>query len=105
VFDKGTVDFSPVRSIVPGPPGAEFPPQSAQPGAIGDKDYSPPVRVLNAGGVTYNAPVMAFGVGANEIIDGKLYLNYDKQVREDWRKDTKGRIQKADQNWPKLAGK
>ena len=33
VFDKGTVDFSPVRSIVPGPPGAEFPPQSAQPGA------------------------------------------------------------------------
>src|SRR5690242_1911224 len=51
VFDKGTVDFSPVRSIVPGPPGAEFPPQSAQPGAIGDKDYSPLVRVLNAGGV------------------------------------------------------
>ena len=39
------------------------------------------------------------------IVDGKLYLNYDKQVREDWRKDTKGRIQKADQNWPKLAGK
>jgi YHS domain-containing protein len=39
------------------------------------------------------------------IIDGKLYLNYDQQVREDWRKDTKVRIQKADQNWPKLAGK
>jgi hypothetical protein len=39
------------------------------------------------------------------IIDGKLYLNYDKQVREDWKKDTKGRIQKADQNWPKLAGR
>jgi YHS domain-containing protein len=39
------------------------------------------------------------------IVDGKLYLNYDKQVREDWKKDTKGRIQKADQNWPKLAGK
>ena len=39
------------------------------------------------------------------IIDGKLYLNYDKQVREDSKKDTKGRIQKADQNWPKLAGR
>ena len=39
------------------------------------------------------------------IIDGKLYLNYDKQVREDWKNDTKGRIQKADQNWPKLAGR
>jgi hypothetical protein len=57
VFDKGTVDFSPVRSIVPGPPGAEFPPQSAQPGAIGDKDYSLLVRVLNARGVIYNAPM------------------------------------------------
>ena len=67
VFDKGTVDFSPVRSIVPGPPGAEFPPQSAQPGSIGDKDYSPLVRVLNAGGVIYNAPIMAFGVEANDI--------------------------------------
>ncbi len=67
VFDKGTVDFSPVRSIVPGPPGVEFPPQSAQPGAIGDKDYSPLVRVMNAGGVIYNAPMMAFDVGANEI--------------------------------------
>lgn len=39
------------------------------------------------------------------IVDGKLYLNYDKQVREDWRKDTRSRIEKADQNWPKLAGK
>ena len=39
------------------------------------------------------------------IIDGKLYLNYDKQVREDWKKDTEGRIHKADQNWPKLVGK
>src|SRR5579859_2387614 len=39
------------------------------------------------------------------IIDGKLYLNYDKQVRGDWKKDTDGRIRKADQNWPKLAGK
>src|SRR6266850_2159411 len=67
VFDRGTVDFSPVRSIVPGPPGAEFPPQSAQPGAVGDKDYSPLVRVLNAGGVIYNAPIMAFAVGPNDI--------------------------------------
>src|SRR5258706_2427835 len=32
VFDKGTVDFSPVRSVTPGPPGREFPPagQKAQ---------------------------------------------------------------------------
>jgi hypothetical protein len=67
VFDKGTVDFSPVRNIVPGPAGAEFPPISAQPGAVGDTDYSPFVKVLNAAGVIYNAPIVAFGVDANQI--------------------------------------
>jgi hypothetical protein len=67
VFDKGTVDFSPVRSIVPGPGGAEFPPVSAQPGAVGDADYSPFVQVTNAGGVIYNAPIVAFNVDASQI--------------------------------------
>ena len=67
VFDKGTVDFSPVRRIVPGPAGAEFPPVSAQPGAVGDADYSPFVQVVNAGGVIYNAPIVAFNVDASQI--------------------------------------
>ena len=55
VFDKGTVDFRPVRKIVAGPTGHEFPPVSAQPGAIGDKNYSPLIRVLNDEGTIYNA--------------------------------------------------
>jgi hypothetical protein len=67
IFDKGTVDFSPVRKIVPGPSGAEFPPLSAQPGSVGDKNYSPLVRVLNDGGTIYNASIVAFGVNANQI--------------------------------------
>jgi hypothetical protein len=67
IFDKGTVDFSPVRSIVPGPRGAEFPPVSAKPGEIGDADYGPYVQVTNAGGVIYNAPIVAFGVDASQI--------------------------------------
>jgi hypothetical protein len=67
VFDKGTVDFSPVRNIVPGPSGAEFPPASAVPGAVGDADYSPFVQVTNAGGVIYNAPIVAFDVDASQI--------------------------------------
>src|ERR1700741_4137710 len=45
VFDKGTVDFAPLRNIVPGPVGQEFPPKSAVPGAVGDKDYSPFVSI------------------------------------------------------------
>jgi hypothetical protein len=66
VFDQGTVDFSPERAVVKGA-GTAFPPQSAKPGSTGSADYSPLVRVLNAGGVTYNAPIIAFGLEANDI--------------------------------------
>ena len=78
VFDQGTVDFSPVRKIVPGPPGAEFPPVSAQPGAVGDQYYSPLVRVLNDGGTIYNAPIVAFGVNANDIEFPNGNVDYSK---------------------------
>ena len=37
-----------------------------------------------------------------KIVDGKLYLNYDAGVGNEWRKDIPGRITKADKNWPKL---
>jgi len=36
------------------------------------------------------------------IVDGKLYLNYSKNVRKDWQVDAAGNIAKADANWPKL---
>jgi hypothetical protein len=78
VFDKGTVDFSPVRNIIPGPAGAEFPPVSAQPGAVGDPDYSPFVQVVNAGGVIYNAPIVAFGVDASQINFPNGNVDYSK---------------------------
>ena len=78
IFDKGTVDFSPVRNIVPGPAGAEFPPVSAQPGAVGDADYSPFVQVTNAAGVIYNAPIVAFGVDANQINFPNGNVDYSK---------------------------
>jgi hypothetical protein len=67
VFDQGTVNFAPNRNIVPGPTGAEFPPKSATPGAVGDANYSPFVRIENAANVIYNAPVVAFGVDASQI--------------------------------------
>src|ERR1700692_1114524 len=78
VFDKGTVDFSPVRSIIPGPTGREFPPVAAQPGAVGDRDYSPFVQIVNAGGVIYNAPMVAFGVNANDINFPNGNVDYSK---------------------------
>ena len=34
------------------------------------------------------------------ILDDKLYLNYNKNVKELWDKDRPGNIEKANKNWP-----
>jgi hypothetical protein len=78
VFDKGTVDFSPVRSLVPGPVTAAFPPTAFQPGSVGDQDYSPLAQVLNAAGAIYNAPMIAYGVEANDIQFPNGNVDYSK---------------------------
>ena len=78
VFDKGTVNFAPQRNLVPGPPGQEFPPKSFRPGAIGDKDYGPFVSITNAGGVIYNAPMVAFNVDAAQINFPTGRVDYSK---------------------------
>ena len=39
------------------------------------------------------------------IADGKLYLNYNKDVQGMWKKKQAEYIQKADKNWPKLKDK
>ena len=35
-----------------------------------------------------------------EIVEGKLYLNYNKEIQEKWAKDIPGNIARADANWP-----
>lgn len=39
------------------------------------------------------------------IINDKLYLNYNQQVKKLWMKDTKARIEKAESNWVELKNK
>jgi hypothetical protein len=78
VFDKGTVDFAPQRNVVPGPTGQEFPPQSFHPGSVGDSNYSPYVTITNAGGVIYNAPMVAFNVDASQINFPNGNVDYSK---------------------------
>jgi hypothetical protein len=39
------------------------------------------------------------------IVDGKLYLNYNTDVRDTWNKDQQGYIKKADTNWINIKGK
>lgn len=36
------------------------------------------------------------------IVDGKLYLNYDKSVQKKWEADIPSFIKRANENWPKL---
>ncbi len=66
-FASGAVDFSPDRAITPGKKPNYFPPKNFQPGAIGDKNYSPLVEIINAGGHIYNAPIVAYDVSAKEL--------------------------------------
>jgi YHS domain-containing protein len=39
------------------------------------------------------------------IVDGRLYLNYNFSVKEQWEQDIPGNISKADTNWPGLSRK
>jgi hypothetical protein len=78
IFDAGKVDFSPERVLVSGPSSAPFPPAVFRPGSIGDANYSPLVRVLNAGGIFYNAPIVAFGVDASQINFPNGNVDYSK---------------------------
>jgi YHS domain-containing protein len=42
---------------------------------------------------------------AFEVLNGRLLLQYDKDVREMFNKDPQGRLKKADANWPGLVEK
>ncbi|MCA1700517.1 MAG: hypothetical protein LC790_17095 [Actinobacteria bacterium] len=67
-FKSGSVDFGPARQVTPGAAPNFFPPKVAQPGAVGDKNYSPYVRITNQPGTPiYNAPVVAEGVNASTL--------------------------------------
>jgi YHS domain-containing protein len=44
-------------------------------------------------------------VNAFQIVDGKLLLQYSKGVRDNFNKDTKGNLSKAEKNWPGLVEK
>jgi YHS domain-containing protein len=39
------------------------------------------------------------------IVNGRLFLNYDKSVQATWSKDIPGHIVRADKNWPGVLGK
>ena len=56
----------------------------------------------------YCAYAVAYGSTAKtepdawKIVDGKLYLNYDKSIQSRWEEDVPGYIAKVNTNWPKV---
>ena len=40
-----------------------------------------------------------------KVVDGKLYVNYDKSIHDKWLKDVLGFIKKGDENWPEVQKK
>ena len=42
----------------------------------------------------------AIDPAAFSIVDGKLYLNYNREVERQWSADVTGFIARADRNWP-----
>ncbi len=69
---KGDVDFSPVRSVGAGPFPDTFPPAAAQPGSVGDAEYSP--LVVLPSGSALNAIIVANGTGEH---DNLVSIDYD----------------------------
>ncbi|ADZ89700.1 YHS domain-containing (seleno)protein [Marinomonas mediterranea] len=39
------------------------------------------------------------------IVDGKLYLNYNQNIKDKWSQDIPGHIAQGDKNWPTLIAK
>lgn len=39
------------------------------------------------------------------IVEGKLYLNLDKSIRQKWQKDIPGYTKKGDANWATMKDK
>src|SRR5215510_10891728 len=65
------------------------------------KKYIPAYGGYCAFGVTEEKKFVA-DPEAWKIVDGKLYLNLDKDVQSEWEKDVSGNIRKADNIWPRI---
>jgi YHS domain-containing protein len=66
--------------------------------------YEPAFGGYCAYGVSRNK-LVEIDVNAFQIVDGRLLLQYSKGVRDDFNKDTKGNLAKADGNWTGLVEK
>ena len=66
--------------------------------------YTPAFGGYCAYGVSRNK-LVEIDVNAFQIVDSRLLLQYSKGIRDDFNKDTKGNLSKAETNWPGLVQK
>lgn len=72
--------------------------------AAAPEKYAPQYGGYCAYGVA-NGYAVKIEPDAWSVVDGKLYLNYDKRVQASWKSDVPGYIRKADANWPGVLAK
>jgi len=87
--------------------GARYFFSSAEDKAIFDANpakYEPQFGGFCAYGVSrgHTVPIK---IEAFQIVNGRLLMQYDLDVKNDFNKDPQGNLQKADQNWPRLVEK
>jgi len=95
---KGRAEFSSKRN------GATYLFASREHKELFDKDpakYEPAFGGYCAFGVSKNK-LVPIEVDAFEIVNGRLLLQYDKDVRDQFNKNTQGNLAKANANWPGL---
>lgn len=44
-------------------------------------------------------------IEAFQIVNGRLLMQYDLDIKQEFNKDQQGNLQKADKNWPEIAAK
>ena len=67
--------------------------------------YTPQFGGYCAWAVSRNYTANSDPEKAWKIVNGKLYLNYSRDVQQTWEKDIPGNITKGDGNWPKILKK
>ena len=61
------INFASSDVLTPGDAPNFFPPKAAQPGSVGDADYSPLVEFANAKNALFNMPMVAFNVSEDDL--------------------------------------
>jgi YHS domain-containing protein len=64
--------------------------------------YAPQFGGYCAWAVSQNYTANSDPENAWKIVDGKLYLNYDRKVQQKWEADTAANIAKGETNWVRL---